>query len=154
MSDTENSVQGDDVRAPAPESESNAPAAGNDGGEGQQRGNRPERGRRRRGRHARGGNGQGANPNGLPADISGDEGDAGDPNNLINLTELKRKNSVKLLQMAEELGIQEGVARARKQDVIFAILRAHAKSGGSIWAEGVLEILQDGFGFLRSHDES
>ena len=155
MSDTENSVQGDDARASAPAPESNAPA-GNEGGEGQsqQRGNRPDRGRRRRGRHTRGGNGQGGNPNGLPADVSGDEGDAGDPNRLINLTELKRKNSVKLLQMAEELGIQEGVARARKQDVIFNILRAHAKSGGSIWAEGVLEILQDGFGFLRSADES
>jgi transcription termination factor Rho len=155
VSDTENSVQGEDARASAPAPESSA-SAGNEGGEGQaqQRGNRPDRGRRRRGRHSRGGNGNGANPNGLPADVSGDEGDAGDPNRLINLTELKRKNSVKLLQMAEELGIQEGVARARKQDVIFHILRAHAKSGGSIWAEGVLEILPDGFGFLRSADES
>ena len=156
MSDTENSVQGEDARASAPASESSASSAGNDGGEGQsqQRGTRPDRGRRRRGRHPRGGNGNGGNPGGLPADITGDEGDAGDPNRLINLTELKRKNSVKLLEMAEELGIQEGVARARKQDVIFHILRAHAKSGGSIWAEGVLEILQDGFGFLRSADES
>ncbi|HKT43148.1 MAG TPA: Rho termination factor N-terminal domain-containing protein, partial [Rhodanobacteraceae bacterium] len=138
-----------------PASESSA-STGNEGGESQsqQRGNRPDRGRRRRGRHARGGNGQGGNPNGLPADVSGDEADAGDPKRLINLTELKQKNSVKLLEMAEELGIQEGVARARKQDVIFNILRAHAKSGGSIWAEGVLEILQDGFGFLRSADES
>lgn len=157
MSDTENTVQGEDARASAPAPESNG-SAGNEGGEGQsqqQRGNRPDRGRRRRGRHARGGNGQGGgNPNGLPADVSGDEADAGDPKRLINLTELKQKNSVKLLEMAEELGIQEGVARARKQDVIFNILRAHAKSGGSIWAEGVLEILQDGFGFLRSHDES
>jgi transcription termination factor Rho len=157
VSDTENTVQGEDARASAPAPESNG-SAGNEGGEGQsqqQRGNRPDRGRRRRGRHARGGNGQGGgNPNGLPADVSGDEADAGDPKRLINLTELKQKNSVKLLEMAEELGIQEGVARARKQDVIFNILRAHAKSGGSIWAEGVLEILQDGFGFLRSHDES
>src|SRR6185437_3831708 len=47
------------------------------------------------------------------------------PKRLINLTELKQKNSVKLLELAEELGIQEGVARARKQDVIFNILRAH-----------------------------
>ena len=151
MSDTENSVQGEDAHASSAASESN----GNDGGEGQsQRGNRPDRNRRRRGRHSRGGNGQAGNPNGLPADVSGDEADAGDPKRLINLTELKRKNSVQLLEMAEELGIQEGVARARKQDVIFHILRAHAKSGGSIWAEGVLEILQDGFGFLRSADES
>ncbi|HET7611035.1 MAG TPA: Rho termination factor N-terminal domain-containing protein, partial [Rhodanobacteraceae bacterium] len=155
MSDSENTVKGEDARASAPAPESNG-SVGNDSGESQsqQRGNRPERGRRRRGRHSRSGNGQGGNANGLPADVSGDEADAGDPDRLINLTELKRKNSVKLLEMAEELGIQEGVARARKQDVIFNILRAHAKSGGSIWAEGVLEILQDGFGFLRSHDES
>jgi transcription termination factor Rho len=46
----------------------------------------------------------------------------------------------------------EGVARARKQEVIFAILKAHAKSGESISGEGVLEILQDGFGFLRAVD--
>jgi transcription termination factor Rho len=50
--------------------------------------------------------------------------------------------------------VREGVARQRKQDVVFNILKAHARSGGGIWAEGVLEILQDGFGFLRSADES
>ncbi len=150
MSDTENSVQGEDARTsvPAPES---SPASAE--GDTSQRGNRPDR-RRRRGRHARGNGQQGGNGSGLPADVSADEGDAGDPNRLINLTELKRKNSVQLLEMAEELGIQEGVARARKQDMIFAILKAHARSGGGIWAEGVLEILQDGFGFLRSADES
>jgi len=48
----------------------------------------------------------------------------------------------------------EGVARSRKQDVIFSILKAHAKSGESIYGVGVLEILQDGFGFLRSADSS
>jgi transcription termination factor Rho len=73
---------------------------------------------------------------------------------LINLNELKRKPAFELLKLAEELGIQEGVARARKQDIIFLILKAHARSGGGIYAEGVLEILQDGFGFLRGPDES
>jgi transcription termination factor Rho len=48
----------------------------------------------------------------------------------------------------------EGVARSRKQDVIFSILKAHAKNGESIFGDGVLEILQDGFGFLRSADSS
>ena len=48
----------------------------------------------------------------------------------------------------------EGVARARKQDVIFAMLKAHAKRGEDIYGDGVLEILQDGFGFLRSADSS
>ena len=73
---------------------------------------------------------------------------------LINLNELKRKPAHELLKVSEELGIQEGVARARKQDIVFLILKAHARAGGGIYAEGVLEILQDGFGFLRGPDES
>ncbi|MGO4504856.1 MULTISPECIES: transcription termination factor Rho [unclassified Dyella] len=127
------------------------------------RNDRDGRGRRRR--HERnqprgpggGGGGGGGQPharnnNGLPVD---DEyADAGSNDRLINLTELKRKNALQLLEFAESLGVQEGVARARKQDVVFNILKAHARSGGGIWAEGVLEILQDGFGFLRSADES
>jgi transcription termination factor Rho len=166
VSDTENPSQvSDDARASAAPETLNAPQAERNGGEGsppRDGGNRPERGRRRRGRHDRGGGGGGSGGgqrgaqgggNGLPQD-SGDEGDAGDPNRLINLTELKRKNAPQLLALADELGIVEGVARARKQDVIFNILKAHARSGGGIWAEGVLEVLQDGFGFLRSADES
>ncbi len=73
---------------------------------------------------------------------------------LIDLNELKRKNANDLIALAESLGIQEGVARARKQDMIFNILKAHAKAGGGIYGEGVLEILQDGFGFLRGPDQS
>ena len=73
---------------------------------------------------------------------------------VIDLNELKRKPAHLLLDLAETLGIQEGVARARKQDIVFLILKAHARSGGSIFGEGVLEILQDGFGFLRTPDES
>jgi len=73
---------------------------------------------------------------------------------LIDLNELKRKNAFELIALAETLGIQEGVARARKQDVIFNILKAHARAGGGIYGEGVLEILQDGFGFLRGPDQS
>ena len=46
------------------------------------------------------------------------------------------------------------IARARKQDIIFAILKSHAKGGEDIFGDGVLEILQDGFGFLRSADAS
>ena len=48
----------------------------------------------------------------------------------------------------------EGTARSRKQDIIFSILKAHAKKGEDIFGNGVLEILQDGFGFLRSADSS
>jgi transcription termination factor Rho len=71
----------------------------------------------------------------------------------MNLTELKQKPASDLIQLAEGLGL-EGVARARKQDVIFGILKAHAKKGEDISGDGVLEILQDGFGFLRSADSS
>ena len=69
----------------------------------------------------------------------------------MNLSELKQKPIAKLQDIADEMGI-EGVSRSRKQDIIFAILKAHAKTGESIYGTGVLEILQDGFGFLRSAD--
>ena len=71
----------------------------------------------------------------------------------MNLTELKRKPASELLTTAEEMGI-DNIARSRKEAVIFAILKAHAKSGEDIYGDGVLEILQDGFGFLRSADSS
>jgi len=152
VADTQNTPPGEDARASANETPVETPERSDTPQARENGGGRPDRGRRRRGRHDRGPRND-TRGNGLPQD-NGDEGDAGDPNRLINLTELKRKNAPQLLALAEELGIQEGVARARKQDVIFAILKAHARSGGGIWAEGVLEILQDGFGFLRSADES
>lgn len=71
----------------------------------------------------------------------------------MNLTELKQKSVSELLEIANEMGL-EGVARQRRQDVIFSILKAHAKHGEAIFGDGVLEILQDGFGFLRSADSS
>ena len=71
----------------------------------------------------------------------------------MNLTELKRTSITKLLKQAEESGL-ENTARARKQDLIFQLLKAHAKQGEDIFGEGVLEILQEGFGFLRSPDAS
>ncbi|MBO1254590.1 transcription termination factor Rho [Alteromonas sp. 5E99-2] len=71
----------------------------------------------------------------------------------MNLTELKNKPISELVALAEEMGL-ENMARARKQDIIFSILKSHAKSGEDIFGDGVLEILQDGFGFLRSADSS
>ncbi|HRW66735.1 MAG TPA: transcription termination factor Rho [Candidatus Competibacter sp.] len=71
----------------------------------------------------------------------------------MNLTELKKKSAAELIAIAQELRL-EGTARSRKQDVIFAILKALAKNGEDIYGDGVLEILQDGFGFLRSADSS
>lgn len=71
----------------------------------------------------------------------------------MNLTELKEKPVSDLMDIAESMSV-ENTARARKQDIIFAILKRHAKSGEDIYGDGVLEILQDGFGFLRSADSS
>ncbi len=71
----------------------------------------------------------------------------------MNLTELKRTPITKLLEMAEEAGL-ENASRARKQDLIFQLLKSHARNGDDIFGEGVLEILQEGFGFLRSPDVS
>ena len=71
----------------------------------------------------------------------------------MSLTELKEKPINELVEMAEAMGI-ENVARSRKQDIIFALLKRHAKGGEDISGDGVLEILSDGFGFLRSADSS
>ncbi|MBV8801729.1 MAG: transcription termination factor Rho [Gammaproteobacteria bacterium] len=71
----------------------------------------------------------------------------------MNLTELKKKSIADLVMLTEEYGL-ENIARSRKQDIIFAILKAHAKRGEDIYGDGVLEILQDGFGFLRSAEGS
>jgi transcription termination factor Rho len=69
----------------------------------------------------------------------------------MNLTDLKTKPTQELLNIAKEIGL-DNIARQRKQDIIFSILKRHAKSGEDIYGDGVLEILQDGFGFLRSAD--
>ena len=67
----------------------------------------------------------------------------------MNLSELKLMSVPQLLKIAEGMGL-ENQARSRKQDVIFNILKKHAKSGEDIYGDGVLEVLSDGFGFLRS----
>ena len=71
----------------------------------------------------------------------------------MNLTELKQMPAPELLELTHTLGI-EGMSRSRKQDIIFSILKNQAKKGEDIYGGGVLEILQDGFGFLRSADSS
>lgn len=71
----------------------------------------------------------------------------------MNLTDLKQKPIGELVEIAQSMGL-DNLARSRKQDMIFAILKHHAKSGEDIYGDGVLEILQDGFGFLRSAEGS
>lgn len=71
----------------------------------------------------------------------------------MNLTELKKKSAAELVTLSEQHGL-ENMARSRKQDIIFNVLKEHAKRGEDIYGDGVLEILQDGFGFLRSAEGS
>ncbi len=71
----------------------------------------------------------------------------------MNLSELKKKSAAEVFEMAQAMGI-ESISRTRKQDIIFALLKANAANNVDIHGDGVLEILQDGFGFLRSDDSS
>jgi transcription termination factor Rho len=72
----------------------------------------------------------------------------------MNLSDLKKLSAASLLDLVTEMGLDSNLARQRKQDIIFAILKGHAQKGEDIFGEGVLEILPDGFGFLRSGDGS
>jgi transcription termination factor Rho len=67
----------------------------------------------------------------------------------MHLKDLKKKSPADLVTMAEELGV-EGASTLRKQDLMFAILKAEAENGEQIMGEGTIEVLPDGFGFLRS----
>ncbi|MBI4357602.1 MAG: transcription termination factor Rho, partial [Gammaproteobacteria bacterium] len=69
------------------------------------------------------------------------------------LTELKKKAVPELITQAQKMGI-DNIARSHKQEIIFSILKKHADSGEDIYGHGVLEILPDGFGFLRFADSS
>ena len=73
--------------------------------------------------------------------------------NAMKLSELKTRPASELVDLGQSMGL-DSLARSRKQDIIFSILKAHAKNGEDIYGEGILEILQDGFGFLRSADSS
>ena len=93
-------------------------------------------------------------------DAEGEERPAYQPPQLppdfpnYSLTELKRMPMPRLLEMAEQLNLHEGVARMRRQDVTFALLKVLTRHPNGVAAEGVLEILPDGYGFLRSADAS
>jgi len=71
----------------------------------------------------------------------------------MHLRDLKRKTPAELVAMAEELGI-ENASTLRKQDIVFAILKAHAEAGNEITGAGTIEVMPDGFGFLRSADSN
>ena len=71
----------------------------------------------------------------------------------MQLSELKNLHVSQLLEMAQENGI-DGANRLRKQELVFALLKNRAKKGEPIFGDGVLEVLPDGFGFLRSPEAS
>jgi transcription termination factor Rho len=123
--------------------------------------NRRERFRNRRDRNRE----RGPRDDGLPQDNYGNEQNQQQQNQQrpanipegfpqYSLGDLKRMPAQKLLDIAEQLSIGEGVARARKQDVIFALLKVLTRHGEGVAADGVLEILPDGFGFLRAAEAS
>jgi transcription termination factor Rho len=91
------------------------------------------------------------------SDDAGEEGNGGqeprEPPKVIHVQDLKKKTASELLEMAQEQGL-ENISRAKKQDIIFQLLRAAARRGEHIHTEGVLEIMQDGYGFLRGPDSS
>lgn len=133
---------------------------GNKGGGGGGGGGRQNRGGNNDGNRDRGNHRQQPQHDDLPIDDF-DNDDVGiiSPAELaasrqsMNLTQLKIKPVPELVEIAQRMGL-ENLARSRKQDIIFSILKTHARSGEDIYGDGVLEILQDGFGFLRSSDSS
>ncbi len=121
--------------------------------------NRRDRFRNRRDRDRNRQGGQGGD-SGLPGDNGTENYAPRTPPSVpegfpaYSLSDLKRMPAQKLLDIAEQLNIHEGVARARKQDVIFALLKVLTRHGEGVAADGVLEILPDGFGFLRAAEAS
>ncbi|AOH36000.1 transcription termination factor Rho [Luteimonas sp. JM171] len=119
-------------------------------------GGRQGRRDRFRNRRDRGGRGR---DDGLPQD-GNDQGQRLPPPNVpegfpqYSLSDLKGMPAHQLMDIAEQLQIHEGVARARKQDVIFHLLKVLTRHGDGVVADGVLEILPDGFGFLRAAEAS
>ena len=71
----------------------------------------------------------------------------------MHLKELKKKKPAELVEMAEELEV-EGASTMRKQDIMFAILKVEADNGEEIIGEGTIEVLSDGFGFLRAPESN
>ncbi len=154
--------------ATAPGGESASGSGQQDGGESRQQsfegGNRPGNRPRDRFRNRRDRQRDRYREDGLPQDGGqnggNDQAQRLPPPNIpegfpqYSLSDLKRMPAQKLLDIAEQLNISEGVARARKQDVIFALLKVLTRHGEGVAADGVLEILPDGFGFLRAGEAS
>ncbi|MCX7557556.1 transcription termination factor Rho [Xanthomonadaceae bacterium JHOS43] len=164
-------AEGDTPATPRTETSASAPAdnggnsspggnGGGNSGNGGEGGNNP-RNRRNKSKHRKQ---RGDRPprEAMP-DVGDDESPVADNRPLAplppgfptySLADLKRLPAHKLLDIADQLGIGDSVSRARKQDVIFALLKVLTRHGDGVAADGVLEILPDGFGFLRSPEAS
>jgi len=123
---------------------------------------RPRRGRSRRSRGGNGANGNEASREHRRQQMSDfpddepyeEELEDDDPNaERMNVMELKQRSMEGLVALAESLTV-ENAAGLRKQDLLFEILKAQTANKGKIYAEGVLETLPDGFGFLRAPDQN
>jgi transcription termination factor Rho len=77
----------------------------------------------------------------------------GEPPKIVRIPDIKRQSAAALLELAEAQGL-ENIARVRKQDLVFNLLKAAARRGEHIMADGVLETMPDGYGFLRGSDSS
>jgi transcription termination factor Rho len=117
-------------------------------------------GRRGRGRRPRGHNGARRGPEFMDVEdeytedeLYGGEEGADESGERMNVKDLKAKSITELTEIAEELNV-ENAAGLRKQDLLFAILKAQTEQRGKVYAEGVLETLPDGFGFLRAPDQN
>jgi transcription termination factor Rho len=142
---------------------------GGGGGRRQGKGGGGGGGRHRDGNRGGGGGGGGGNANGNvgrhdeiydpePFDPSADgeivgKAELEQARRTMSLNELRAKPIIQLVKVAESMGL-ESLARSRKQDIIFSILKEYGRNGEAVYGEGVIEILQDGFGFLRSADSS
>ncbi len=149
---------GNEPRQQAQQGDSNHRPNNQNNNQNNQNNQRRERFRSRRERNPRGDR---YPDDGLPQDGNGnDQAPRLPPPNMpegfpqYSLGDLKRMPAQKLLDIAEQLNISEGVARARKQEVIFALLKVLTRHGEGVAADGVLEILPDGFGFLRAAEAS
>jgi transcription termination factor Rho len=78
---------------------------------------------------------------------------SGEPPKILRIPDIKKMSAAALLDLAESQGL-ENIARARKQDLVFNLLKAAARRGEHIIADGVMELMPDGYGFLRGSDSS
>ena len=132
-----------DSGPPARSRGANGAESGPGGGSGRESGGRSRRGRNRNRNRAAASNNNGGTPI-----------DTGDQEKIL-INDLSVKNIPELRQLALALGVnQESLVSMKKQEIIFSILKSHTQRNGVIYAHGALEILQDGYGFLRSPNYS